>query len=425
MPTAVIRTEGLSKRYRVKGPRNGYAYRTMREDLISLPGRLLRRNRLAEHVDDFWALRDVDLQISAGEVLGVIGRNGAGKSTLLKILSRVTSPTSGHAEIAGRVGSLLEVGTGFHPELTGRENIFLSGALLGMTRREIRAHFDEIVDFSGVERFLDTPCKQYSSGMYLRLAFAVAAFLRAEVLLIDEILAVGDTGFQRKCLGKMDEIARTGRTIVLISHDLAAIERLSTRCAVLHEGRLQFEGDPRSGIQTYLQLCEEEDARTVHIDAKRLESLQGDGVRVTEVRIGSDQDGISRIPRTGCGFNLDVSYETDDSYAGWSAGLTCIFRSLLGTEILRLSTQPISGFELGRLARAGTVQLRVPSLPFTAGRILLDIGLTRPGYEFVAMVPSVVSFTVNLHDFYESGVSIDQGKGLIVTTHQWRHERRD
>lgn len=419
--TAAIRTEGLSKRYRIKGPRSGYAYRTMREDLMSLPRRLLRRDPPSEKADDFWALSDVDLQVGAGEVLGVIGRNGAGKSTLLKILSRVTSPTSGHAEIAGRVGSLLEVGTGFHPELTGRENIFLSGALLGMSRREIRTQFDQIVDFSGVERFLDSPCKQYSSGMYLRLAFAVAAFLRAEVLLIDEILAVGDAGFQRKCLGKMDEIARTGRTVVLISHDLAAIERLSTRCAVLHEGRLQFEGDPRTGIQTYLQLCEEEDARSVQVDSGRLETLRGDGVRVTGVRIGSA--GKNCIPRTGCPFDLEISYETDASYAGWPAGIACVFRSTLGTEILRLSTQPISGYELGSLARSGTVQLTVPNLPFSAGRIVLDLGLTRPGYEFVALAPSVVSFTVNPHDVYGSGVSMDQGKGLIVTDHQWNHER--
>jgi len=419
-----IRTEKLSKRYRISSGRTGYSYRTVREDIMGFPRKLLGRTRKSEPGSTrFWALRDIDLEVRSGEVLGVIGRNGAGKSTLLKILSRVTTPTSGSAEIAGRVGSLLEVGTGFHPELTGRENVFLSGALLGMSRREIRAQFDEIVAFSGVENFLDTPCKRYSSGMYLRLAFAVAAFLRAEVLLVDEILAVGDAGFQRKCLGKMDEIARTGRTVVLISHDLAAIERLSTRCAVLHQGRLQYEGDPQSAIRTYLSLCEEEDARSIQVDAERLESVRGDGVRVTGVRIGSTLGAEQCVPRTGCPFRITVSYETDETYGGWPAGLAWVFRSTFGTEILRLSTQPISGFELGPLARRGAVDLIVPNLPFSAGRIVMDLGLTRPGYEFVALASAVASFSVNPHDVYGSGVSIDQGKGLIVTDHHWNHER--
>ncbi len=424
MSHTAIRTEGLSKRYRINPTRNGGPYRTLREDLVGLPRRLLRAGRrVRQESNDFWALRDIDLQVRTGEVLGVIGRNGAGKSTLLKVLSRVTSPTTGSAEIAGRVGSLLEVGTGFHPELTGRENVFLSGALLGMSRSEIRTQFDEIVAFSGVEQFLETPCKRYSSGMYLRLAFAVAAFLRAEVLLIDEILAVGDAGFQRKCLGKMDQIAQTGRTIVLISHDLAAIERLSTRCAVLHQGRLQYEGDTPTGIQNYLRLCEEEDTDVIRIDSERLASLEGDGVRVTDISMGSGPSDAGQTPCSGKRFYLRIGYETDSSYTGWLAGLTCVFRSPFGTEILRLSTQPISGFELGKLAGRGLVTLELPKLPFTAGRIVLDVGLTRPGYEFVAMAPGVASFTVDPSDVYGSGVGIDQGKGLIVAGHQWSHER--
>jgi lipopolysaccharide transport system ATP-binding protein len=210
--------------------------------------------------DDLWALKDVSLTVSYGEVVGVIGRNGAGKSTLLKILSRITEPTEGRAEIRGRVGSLLEVGTGFHSELTGRENIFLNGVILGMTRSEIAARLDEIVAFSEVERFLDTQVKHYSTGMSLRLAFAVAAHLQPEILLVDEVLAVGDAAFRRKCLGKMSDVARTGRAILFVSHNLDAVQRLCDRCIWIDDGRIRQEGDPHSVIRAYLEHGDELDS---------------------------------------------------------------------------------------------------------------------------------------------------------------------
>lgn len=249
----VIQMRGLGKRYRLAhtAQRTG-GYRTLREELGALPGRWLRRwreNRAAR--DEFWALRDLSFEVRSGEVLGVIGRNGAGKSTLLKILSRIVEPTAGEAEICGRIGSLLEVGTGFHPELTGRENIFLSGALLGMRRHEVRARFDEIVAFAEVERFLDTPCKHYSSGMYTRLGFAVAAHLDAAILLVDEVLAVGDAEFQRKCLGKMTEIASGGRTVLFVSHNMAAVAQLCDRGLVLERGQAVFCGKIDAAIAAY------------------------------------------------------------------------------------------------------------------------------------------------------------------------------
>ena len=223
-----VRASSLGKRYRIGAPRTQYP--TLRDSIAGLfnaPIRAIRAMMRGEPVRErrceIWALRDLDLEIAAGEVVGVIGRNGAGKTTLLKILSRITVPTTGRVEMRGRVASLLEVGTGFHPELTGRENIQLNGAILGMRRAEIRRRFDEIVSFAEIEKFLDTPVKRYSSGMYVRLAFAVAAHLEPEILLVDEVLAVGDLAFQRRCLGKMDEIARTGRTVVFVSHNLAAI----------------------------------------------------------------------------------------------------------------------------------------------------------------------------------------------------------
>jgi lipopolysaccharide transport system ATP-binding protein len=235
-----IQVEGLSKRYLLGGRRSG------------LLQRLKGRGGDAREPSEFWALRDVSFQIGRGEVVGIIGRNGAGKSTLLKILSRITSPTTGRALIRGRVASLLEVGTGFHPELSGRDNIFLNGAILGLSSSDIRARFDEIVDFSEIERFIDTPVKHYSSGMYVRLAFAVAAHLEPEILIIDEVLAVGDTAFQKKCIGKIRSISRTSeRTVLFISHDMSAISALTQRCLFLSKGSLVRQGPTSEIVSAY------------------------------------------------------------------------------------------------------------------------------------------------------------------------------
>src|SRR5881628_1987103 len=232
MSDVAIQARGLSKLYRIGQQERENALRNVLGPMLRTPWKLLKR----EKKEMFWALKDVDLEVKQGEVLGVIGRNGAGKTTLLKILSRITRPTSGWAEIYGRVGSLLEVGTGFHPELSGRDNTYLSGAILGMSKREISRKFDEIVAFAEIERFIDTPVKHYSSGMYVRLAFAVAAHLEPEILLVDEVLAVGDINFQKKCLGKMGDVARAGRTVVLVSHNMGAINALCSRCVILDNG---------------------------------------------------------------------------------------------------------------------------------------------------------------------------------------------
>ena len=255
MSNSALRVDGLSKQYRIGARREPYG--TLRESLVracGAPFRLVRARVRGEGGPQkamFWALRDVRLEVRPGEVLGVIGRNGAGKSTLLKILSRITEPTSGWAEIAGRVGSLLEVGTGFHAELSGRDNIYLNGAILGMKREEIGRKFDEIVAFAEVEQFIDTPVKHYSSGMYLRLAFAVAAHLEPEILLIDEVLAVGDADFQKKCLGQMGHVAREGRTVLFVSHNMAAVRSLSTRVLYLDHGRAGYIGEPNVAIRRY------------------------------------------------------------------------------------------------------------------------------------------------------------------------------
>ncbi len=255
MPSFAIRVENLGKQYRI-----GVAperYQTLRDnivDLVNLPRRIVTgfKNLSPNENNTIWALRDISFEVAPGQVLGVVGRNGAGKSTLLKILSRVTEPSLGYAEIYGRVGSLLEVGTGFHPELTGRDNIYLNGAILGMHRREIDRKFDEIVDFSGVEKFIDTPVKRYSSGMYLRLAFAVAAYLEPEILVVDEVLAVGDAEFQRKCLGKMSDVATQGRTVLFVSHNMSAILRLTEETIVLERGRMVLRAPTSQAVDYYL-----------------------------------------------------------------------------------------------------------------------------------------------------------------------------
>jgi lipopolysaccharide transport system ATP-binding protein len=249
MSNAAVRVEDLGKRYRLGGAAGGY--RTLRDSLVSRLGRQ-RPGGAEDPKETIWALRHVSFEVQHSQVLGIIGRNGAGKTTLLKILSRVTEPTEGFAEIRGRVGSLLEVGTGFHPELTGRENIYLNGAILGMKRLEIGRKFDEIVSFAEVERFVDTPIKHYSSGMNLRLAFSVAAHLEPEILVVDEVLAVGDAEFQRKCLGKMGDVARQGRTVLFVSHDMSAILRLTEEALLLEGGQIALRAPSQEAVDVYL-----------------------------------------------------------------------------------------------------------------------------------------------------------------------------
>src|SRR5258705_9074641 len=285
MSDIAIHCEGLSKQYRI-GQREPYkALRDVISDAAAAPFRRLRStlrngsstssssNGSSSDNDTFWALDDLSFDVRRGEVVGIIGRNGAGKSTLLKILSRITKPTRGHAEINGRVGSLLEVGTGFHPELTGRENIYLNAAILGMRKAEVKREFDEIVAFAEVEKFIDTPVKRYSSGMYVRLAFAVAAHMDTEVLLVDEVLAVGDAEFQKKCLGKMEQVSQRGRTILLVSHQMAAIQNLCQTGVLLRQGRVEREGRISDVVSQYLM----ESNRIANLSFEDRTDRQGSG----------------------------------------------------------------------------------------------------------------------------------------------------
>jgi lipopolysaccharide transport system ATP-binding protein len=309
MSDIAIRVEKLAKQYRL-GARQA-SYQTLRESVMSMLSAPFRRttNRNKETV---WALQDVSFEVRRGEVIGIIGRNGAGKSTLLKILARITEPTRGYADIHGRIGSLLEVGSGFHPELSGRENIFLNGAILGMKRAEIARKFDEIVAFAEVERFIDTPVKHYSSGMYLRLAFGVAAHLEPEILVVDEVLAVGDFAFQSKCLNKMQDVSNTGRTILFVSHNMGAIHRLCSRCVLLHEGRILSDGPTNDIIQTYVT------QRLVERPEYVQSANPSKAVNLRRACLLTPEDELASEFRYDRGFKIRIEYEVNQPIEGFS-----------------------------------------------------------------------------------------------------------
>ncbi len=312
MSSPIIRVENLGKRYIIGHQRSSYeGFRHVVEGAIRSPLKWLRSRAedRAQQREEFWALQDVSVEVKQGEVVGVIGRNGAGKSTLLKILSRITEPTKGRIEIEGRVASLLEVGTGFHPELTGRENVFLNGAILGMSRLEIKSKFDEIIAFAEIEKFLDTPVKRYSSGMYVRLAFAVAAHLEPEILVIDEVLAVGDAQFQKKCLGKMEEVAQQhGRTVLFVSHNLAAVRALCQTGIYLERGRLAYHGPVATALDRYLRGNGSEMLTGILSDSHPRLYSTGDA-KVRRAQIIDSEDQPLLAVTTGDSIDILVEYE--------------------------------------------------------------------------------------------------------------------
>lgn len=320
----IIKVQDLSKQYYLGAPTA--AYSTLRETLVELARNPLRALRRNDGAPTIWALKDLSFEIEQGDVVGIIGRNGAGKSTLLKVLCRITEPTLGRVDLYGRIASLLEVGTGFHPELSGRENIFLNGSLLGMTRKEIQAKFDEIVAFAEVEKFMDTPVKRYSSGMYVRLAFAVAAHLEPEILVVDEVLAVGDYSFQQKCLNKMQDVSTQGRTVLFVSHNMGAISRLCKNCILLDHGKMLAMGPTTEVVQTYMTsgLIE----RPEYVQASNPQKA----INLTRVAVVADANSIRSDIAYNETFRFVVEYEVNQSVSGTSVGVglfsidgTCAF----------------------------------------------------------------------------------------------------
>lgn len=392
MTEIAIGVEKLSKRYKIGMAK--HRHDTLRDQLADGLKALFRRNgRPHSGQDTIYALKDVSFEVREGEVVGIIGRNGAGKSTLLKILSRITEPTSGYARIHGRVGSLLEVGTGFHPELTGRENIYLNGAILGMKKVEIDRKFDEIVAFAEIEKFIDTPVKRYSSGMYVRLAFAVAAHLEPEILLVDEVLAVGDTAFQKKCLGKMSDVAREGRTVLFVSHNMQAVSSLTERSLLLSRGHSVYEGPTASVISKYLREgSNEELAYTAEPSLSE--------PRITQVALRTSNPGNTQV----VGHPMEVCFEITTPIGINGAALSFQACNYLQQPVLHLL---LLDSELSMCREAGTYQLvcRIPKLRLYIGRYTLTVHFSeRPGGKKFQAIEGVCPFEVvaygQLRDYY-------------------------
>ena len=363
--------------------------------------------------DDLWALKDVSFEVKRGEVVGIIGRNGAGKSTLLKILSRITEPTSGRAEIHGRVGSLLEVGTGFHPELTGRENIFLNGAILGMHRVEIQRRFDEIVAFAEIERFLDTPVKRYSSGMYVRLAFAVAAHLEPEILLVDEVLAVGDAAFQKKCLGKMGDVAKQGRTVLFVSHNMAAVQSLCKIAVLLRGGLIAARGATEEVVHAYLATGVQ--AGEAHFNG--LTKREGNGAALFSAVRMLDEAGnlISSIPMGGS-LILELLFKNIQPVA--HPAISARLHTPLGQDIAAWRTQETYG-QMPPAKQGGVVRLRIRELNLLPGTYHFAIGLI-DGYQTLDFIEDAILVEVMPKAVHEAGIFSAFKRGeLIYTPCEW------
>jgi len=414
----IIEVRNLSKQYRIGGVKT--RNETFREFLIKTMKRPFRSFSQGENSgrdQTFWALREVSFDISEGEVVGIIGRNGAGKSTLLKIISRITDPTDGYIRVRGRLASLLEVGTGFHPELTGRENIFLNGAILGMSRAEILSKFDEIVAFSEIEQFLDTPVKRYSSGMYIRLAFSVAAHLNPEILVVDEVLAVGDMAFQKKCLGKMNDVSRSGRTILFVSHNISAIEHLCRRGIVLIQGQLAFSGTAKEAVQFYMHraMGDVETSGNV-VDLREAPGRWAQRRPLLRRLEFCTEDGKSLKSgvRMGAPLSIRVHFILPAPTSSFDIGLG--FDNLLGQRVFTAHTtfEPVRTHD----TRSGpqVFVCEIPSLTLVAGEYVLRVWMDIGSAE-VDKIDNAARFEVIPSDYYGTGRS--PWNGVFVLKHRW------
>lgn len=397
MPNKIIEISGLSKSYLVGHQSSEKERYVALRDVIGRQVKsfvrkgidMLRGKQIVQGdiVEEFWALKDLSFDIYEGEVVGIIGRNGAGKSTLLKVLSRITEPTKGRVTLHGRVASLLEVGTGFHPELTGRENIFLNGAILGMSRAEIRKKFDEIVDFAGVEKFLDTPVKRYSSGMYVRLAFAVAAHLEPEILVVDEVLAVGDAQFQKKCLGKMGEVARGGRTVLFVSHNMAAVQSLTRRSIVLRGGEVIFDGETASALGYYSRTQQD----SVLSQASRFQG-KGENSSILNATLLNAQDEQTNTYKLGEDLRLDVWIETDGSS---NLSLDLFLLDENRTRLAMASSKHFHDIELPPTAGRFQVTLNLGKVWLASGSYSLDITTAHANIRWDHFIENAIDFDVD------------------------------
>jgi len=415
MSETVIRVENLSKRYRIGTQQQPETFAQQIRHSLSYPWRNFKRlanlTNFGEEDDEsiFWALRDINFEVKKGEVLGIIGHNGAGKSTLLKILSRITEPTSGQVAIKGRVSALLEVGTGFHPELTGKDNIYMNGTILGMTKKEIDAKYDEIVAFSGVEKHIYTPVKFYSSGMKVRLAFSVAAHLEPEILVIDEVLAVGDADFQKKCLGKMESVASQGRTVLFVSHNMAAVEGLCSKALQLQDGAIKFVGNTEDTIRKYLSfsksnektdLLEINNNKYIHLQNVILRSTNGDNVI-----------------RSGHNIEISFRYEIKPGQLINDLSISYHIYDLKGNRLL-VCNPKFTLQEFRNINKNGMISLIIPHLPLTPNIYIIGIWM-RLNYDLVLKEDEFMRFEVSSGDFYRSSY-IPKNNPLFYVDQKWQ-----
>ncbi|MEL6495020.1 MAG: ABC transporter ATP-binding protein [Cyanobacteria bacterium J06623_7] len=414
MFNSVIEVENLGKKYLIQH-QDAAGYRTFRDTLVtnakSIVNRIVHPRRSSQkNIEEFWALKDLNFVIDQGDRLGIIGRNGAGKSTLLKILSRITEPTTGRIRLRGRVASLLEVGTGFHPELSGRENIFLNGAILGMSKHEIRRKFDEIVAFAEVEKFLDTPVKRYSSGMYVRLAFAVAAHLEPEILIVDEVLAVGDMAFQQKCLGKMEEVGQSGRTVIFVSHNMATVKQLCNKACLLDSGTLLDLGEPGAMIASYMETTV--GSRTAD-GQKNYQHLKGDRrAEIIQVIVNDLEQGEATVPIFG-DLELALQYRVLELVEGLQ--FFVLIHSVKTGEVISSSWQKDTGQYVTPQEPKGTVKLKFTNhlLP---GKYVISAGMYA-GEQCVDWVEYAESFVVE--NAFVDGQKYDRRPGKISFPGHW------
>jgi lipopolysaccharide transport system ATP-binding protein len=417
MSDTVIRVEKIGKRYKIGTRQNGY--RTLRETLsraFTSPFRRFANFGSGVSNPDpgyFWALKNVSFEIKAGEIVGIIGRNGAGKTTLLKLLSRITEPTEGRAEIYGRVGSLLEVGTGFHPELTGRENIYLNAAILGLRKAEVTRKFDEIIAFAEVEKFLDTPVKHYSSGMHVRLAFAVAAHLEPEILLVDEVLAVGDAAFQKKCLGKMGDVANEGRTILFVSHNMDAVLNLCPQTLVLNDGSIKFSGNSEDALAYYLNSLsitpETQDPHIIYKNANILTNRP----QIEYIEILDQSINPKLIISTWDDILFRVHYFSSDDIK--SGTIVLDIRNFNQQRLIVLD----SGLKIPIKKGHHSVDCFVPRLSLTAGEYYLGAGLALSNSQWLWRETNLGSFRVHGKDVFNLGRPPGLSRMIFAVTHEW------
>lgn len=428
MHETVIRVENISKQYRLGKVGTGSLVHDLNRLLYSLLGKNdpylkigeendRRIRRTGEHV---WALKDISFDVQRGEVLGIIGRNGAGKSTLLKILSRTTAPTTGNIKVKGKIASLLEVGTGFHPELTGRENVYLNGAILGMRKSEIKNKFDEIVDFAGVDKYIDTPVKRYSSGMYVRLAFAVAAHLEPEILIVDEVLAVGDTEFQRKCLGKMKDVSGQGRTVLFVSHNMAAVRSLCRRGILLENGKLNSVGEISEIVDRYLQVEGGAGESCGIIEWEKENAPGGKEVRLDSIRLFNDKDEIAGVFYTTSAIKVEINYTVWEDIAGSRINLQLLDAN--GT-IAFASTNHFVDTEKKTKGKYTTTCV-IPENLLNKGRYSILVHMGIPGRMVLILGAPFISFDTILMGTNGS-IFQENWPGIVAPSLKWETYKRD